>query len=81
MLGFRVRGAALSIDPCIPRRWPGYGIRFRYHSSVYDIAVENPRSVSRGVTSIEVDGKSRMVREDIPLLDDGVEHHVRVVLG
>jgi cyclic beta-1,2-glucan synthetase len=79
MLGFRLRGATLSIDPCIPRHWPGYSIRFRYHSALYDIAVENPRQVSRGVTLTELDGKP-LGRATIPLVDDG-EHHIRIVLG
>jgi cyclic beta-1,2-glucan synthetase len=81
MLGFRVRGTALSIDPCIPRSWPGYGIRFRYYSTVYEIAVENPDGVNRGVTRIELDSKTLMAREGIPLLDDGAEHRIRIVLG
>ncbi|MDH4154218.1 MAG: hypothetical protein OEV01_10580, partial [Nitrospira sp.] len=50
MLGFRLRGATLSIDPCIPRHWPGYSMRFRYHAAIYDIKVDNPGHVSRGVT-------------------------------
>ena len=28
ILGFRVRGMTLSIDPCIPRNWPGYSMNF-----------------------------------------------------
>ena len=80
MLGFRLRGATLSIDPCVPRHWPGYSIRFRYHSAVYNIVVENPRHVSRGVTLAELDGKPLISREQIPLVKEG-EHHVRVLLG
>jgi cyclic beta-1,2-glucan synthetase len=80
MLGFRLRGATLSIDPCVPRHWPGYSIRFRYHSAVYDIAVENPRHVSRGVTLAELDGTPLNTRDHIPLVKEG-KHHIRVVLG
>jgi cyclic beta-1,2-glucan synthetase len=80
MLGFRLRGATLFIDPCVPRHWPGYSIRFRYHSAVYVIAVENPRHVSRGVTLTELDGKASIGNTNIPLVVDG-EHHVRIVLG
>ncbi len=39
------------IDPCIPRAWPGFEIDFRYHSARYEIVVENPHGVSRGVAS------------------------------
>ena len=56
ILGFRVRGATLLLDPCVPRAWRGFEIVFRYHSARYDIAVENPRGVSRGVARVELDG-------------------------
>ena len=80
MLGFRLRGTMLSIDPCIPRHWPGYSIRFRYHSAVYNITVENPRHVSRGVTLAELDGRPLISRDNIPIVKDG-EHQIRIVLG
>jgi len=81
ILGFRMRGAALSIDPCIPRNWPGYSISFRYHSSMYKIRVENPRSVTRGVTLAELDGQLLPGSASIPLADDGAAHLIRIVLG
>jgi len=80
MLGFRLRGDTLCIDPCIPRHWPGFSIRFRYHSALYDIVVDNPRHVTRGVTLTELDGTPLAGRDHIPLVDDG-EHHIRIVLG
>src|SRR5205807_6197943 len=43
MLGFRLRGMRLVVDPCIPREWPGFTIAFRYHSARYTIVVENPQ--------------------------------------
>jgi cyclic beta-1,2-glucan synthetase len=82
ILGFRVRGATLCLDPCIPRAWPGFEIAFRHGTSRYDIALENPRGVCRGVTRVELDGEP-LNRDDlsIPLVDDGLVHHVRVVIG
>jgi cyclic beta-1,2-glucan synthetase len=56
VLGFRLRGATLYLDPCIPRNWPGFGITFAYHSARYEVEVENPAGVMRGVTAVEVDG-------------------------
>jgi cyclic beta-1,2-glucan synthetase len=81
ILGFRVRGTTLGIDPCIPRTWPNYSIAFRYHSASYKIEVQNPRGVSRGVSRAELDGKPLPNSANVPLVDDGVEHHVVVVLG
>jgi cyclic beta-1,2-glucan synthetase len=55
---------------------------FRYHSARYDIAVENPRGVSRGVTGVELDGVALAgAGAPIPLKDDGATHRVRVILG
>jgi cyclic beta-1,2-glucan synthetase len=81
ILGFRRRGTRLALDPCIPRAWPGFTIAFRYHSARYDIVVENPRGVTRGVSLMEVDGLPLDGQAGIPLADDGETHRVRVVLG
>ena len=71
----------LEIDPCVPRNWPGYSIDFRYHSATYKIRVENPSGVARGVAITELDGKLLAGAANIPLVDDGAIHNIRVVLG
>jgi cyclic beta-1,2-glucan synthetase len=81
ILGFRLRGTTLTIDPCIPRDWPRYEIDFRYHTARYEIVVENPQGVSRGVASSELDGQALASDAAIPLADDGATHRIRVVLG
>jgi cellobiose phosphorylase len=82
ILGFGLRGQTLLLDPCIPPAWPGYRISFRYRTACYEIAVENPNGVSRGVASRELDGRT-LAGDDvaIPLVDDGATHAIRVVLG
>ena len=81
ILGFRLRGTTFNIDPCIPRNWASYSIAFRYHSASYKIRVENPRGVSRGVARVELDGKLLPNLANIPVVDDGIEHQVLVILG
>jgi cyclic beta-1,2-glucan synthetase len=82
ILGFRLRGTALHLDPCIPRAWPGYSVSFRYHSARYDLTVENPRGATQGITSVEMDGAAVAGgARQIPLADDGKAHQIRVVLG
>ncbi len=81
ILGFRVRGGTLHLDPCIPRAWRGFEITFRYHSARYEITVENPRSVTRGVSRVELDGAPLAGGAAIALADDGATHRVHVVLG
>jgi len=82
LLGFRLRGAVLHLDPCIPRAWRGFEITFRYHASRYKITVENPRGVTRGISTVEVDGTPLASGSaGLPLTDDGATRRVRVVLG
>ena len=82
ILGFRVRVATLLVSPSIPRAWPGYAIDFRYHSSRYEIAVENPHGMSGGIASAWLDGQILDgPGAAIPLADDGATHRVRIVLG
>jgi cyclic beta-1,2-glucan synthetase len=55
---------------------------FAYHSSRYEIAVENPHGVSGGVQTAELDGEPVAGPGiAIPLVDDGSTHRVTVVLG
>ncbi len=82
ILGFRLRGTSLLLDPCIPKTWPGFKIVFRYHSACYDIEVENSAGVCHGITHAELDGVVlSQTRALIPLADDGATHSVRVILG
>jgi cyclic beta-1,2-glucan synthetase len=81
LLGCRVHGATLLIDPCIPRSWPGFQVSLRYRGTRYEIAVENPRGVNRGLASLQLDGETLPAeRGRVPLLDDGLTHTVRAVL-
>jgi cyclic beta-1,2-glucan synthetase len=81
LLGFRLRGDTLLIDPCIPRSWPRFEIAFRYRSARYTLVVENPQGLSRAVSSVTVDGADLSVGGPLKLADDGATHSIRVVLG
>ena len=55
---------------------------FRYHSSRYEIRVENPHGVSRGIARAELDGEEMPDNRALfPLKDDGAIHRITVVLG
>ncbi len=82
ILGLRLQGTSLLLDPCIPTSWPRFELAFKYRSARYDITVENPQRVSRGVSRATLDGNalpSGAAR--VPLVDDGATHIVRVILG
>jgi cyclic beta-1,2-glucan synthetase len=82
ILGLRIQGAFLLLDPCIPRIWRNFEMTVRYRSARYKILVENPGGVSRGVLSTQLDGTVIMERPlRLPLLDDGLIHHIQLRLG
>lgn len=69
----------LAFEPCVPKSWHAWTIRYRFGSSTYEIAFENPRGVNRGVERVEVDGGTA-ADGLVPLVDDGRTHLVRVVM-
>jgi cyclic beta-1,2-glucan synthetase len=82
MLGFRLLGATLHLDPCVPTAWREFAIRYRRGRATWHIDVRNPHGKSRGVVRLELDGAEiPHVPPELVLADDGAEHHVRVTLG
>jgi cyclic beta-1,2-glucan synthetase len=82
LLGLRLRGAFLSIDPCIPKGWGKYEATIKYRTARYSISVENPNGVCRGVVFASVDGVEITERPLlVALLDDGGRRCVSVRLG
>jgi cyclic beta-1,2-glucan synthetase len=82
ILGFRLMGEVLALEPCVPRSWRRYDIEFRFHETLYRILVTNPFGVAAGVSHVELDHLTILrppVR--IPLVNDGKEHSIRVVMG
>jgi cyclic beta-1,2-glucan synthetase len=80
ILGVQREGDRLRIAPSIPADWSGYTVRYRYGETRYEIRVENPDGVQSGVREVLVDGETQ-ADGAIPLVDDGDEHDVRVILG
>jgi cyclic beta-1,2-glucan synthetase len=81
ILGFRKRGSALLIDPCIPRGWKCFEIAYRHGETLYRITVENPDGVCRGVARVSLDGTRLADGARVPLIDDAREHWVEVRMG
>jgi cyclic beta-1,2-glucan synthetase len=79
ILGFKLVGDRLKIDPCIPRWWRDFEITYRRGEATYKIKVENPLGLHRGIGMIEVDGV-RQDSDDIVLSDTG-QHVVLVIMG
>ncbi len=82
ILGLRLQGEVLHLDPCIPASWPGFEILLRHGSARYEIRVENPDGVGRGIAFAAIDDEvvtERPLR--LRLADDGATHRLQVRLG
>jgi hypothetical protein len=71
----------LHLDPCIPRAWHGFKVRFRHHSARYEDQGREPSRRDAWGSRVEFDGAPLADGAAITLADDGATHRVRVVLG
>ncbi len=86
ILGVRPAPGGLMIDPCIPKRWPGFTVERNFRGAHYTITVQNPSHVECGVRELRVDGEihctSKGPREKlVPAFAPGTKHVVEVILG
>ena len=82
ILGLRIEGGTLRSTPAFPASWPRFEITLRHGASRYEIVVENPQGVQRGIAAAELDGATITARPlSIPLKDDGAVHRLQVRLG
>src|SRR5438105_13009262 len=59
ILGFKLQGDRLRLDPCIPRGWREFEINYRRGQTAYRIKVENPHALCRGVANVWLDGRAQ----------------------
>ncbi|UCF60065.1 MAG: hypothetical protein JSV37_09870 [Anaerolineaceae bacterium] len=80
ILGFKLRGKTLRIEPVIPTYWDRFKLHYRRGESDYEILVENPEQVSHELAWIELDGQ-RLAQPVIPLDDEPGHHIIHVRMG
>jgi cyclic beta-1,2-glucan synthetase len=62
VLGFKLRGNRLSIQPAIPEDWPGYVLTFRFGQTEYRIEVQNGGEAANQEIVLEDDRESHTIR-------------------
>lgn len=78
MLGIRPEFDSLTIDPCIPADWDGFQATRIFRGTTYNIQVENPNHVEKGVGSLYVDAQ---LVDSIPVFPAGEQHDIRVIMS
>jgi cyclic beta-1,2-glucan synthetase len=84
ILGLVVRADTLVFAPCIPASWPGFELTLRYRGTVYEISVDNPARVSRGVVAALLDGLLQPIANGkalLPLRANQNAHKILITLG
>ena len=80
ILGVRPEYEGLRVDPCIPSNWAEFVVNRRFRGAEYDIHVFNPDGISKGVSSITVDGEL-LEGTLLPVYEVGSVHTITVTLG
>ena len=58
ILGVYPTHNGLSIDPCVPKDFGDFELTRKFREGTYNIKVQNPAKVEKGIKSITVDGKA-----------------------
>jgi cyclic beta-1,2-glucan synthetase len=78
LLGLRREAQLLRFEPCLPAHWDSISIDYRYRETTYRITMRQTDPETAASTVI-VDGIAQLDAA-VCLVDDGVEHHVEVLL-
>ena len=70
ILGLKIKNGVMSIEPCIPKDWKEYNIKYKWKNSFYNIVVKNPNGKNSGVEEVLLNGEK--VENAIRLQDNGV---------
>jgi cyclic beta-1,2-glucan synthetase len=79
LLGIKAEGNVLKFDPCLPPKSESIKITYKYRTAVYSIMLM-PEQRRNEKIRITLDGALQN-NNSIPLLDDGLQHEVKVMIG
>jgi cellobiose phosphorylase len=82
ILGFKLFGNKLKIEPQIDPTWATYKIYYRHFETTYEIEIKNPKGLSSGINNIyQEDGINVEGKNYIELVNDKVHHKIEVELS
>ena len=77
ILGLDIKNKVLRINPCIPKDWKEYSIRYRYKNSIYNIKVKNYNGKNTGVENFYLNER-KVPEKEIILNGDGGIYEVEI---
>ncbi|MCD7884921.1 MAG: glycosyl transferase [Lachnospiraceae bacterium] len=80
ILGIQPQFDGLGIDPCVPEGFGDFTISRSFRGATYDISVQNPDNVQKGIAKLIVDGKE--ISGNVVPFEEGKTHYeVTAVMG
>ena len=80
ILGVRPTLEGLQVDPCIPKEWDKVTVSREYRGTRYEIEIQNPDHLEKGVKSLIVEG-SRTDGNIIPIIKNKDTVKVTAIIG
>ena len=78
LFGLHRRADTLLIDPCLPEEWLEVTVRYKYKNTTYVIVMQQNQQTKE---TIQVTLDEKLQESNVILLvDDGIDHHVVVIL-
>ena len=76
-LGIQREGETLRFVPCVPKEWTSFKIHYRFKNTYYHIEVTQEKGTGNMVVVLDnIEEKTGAIK----LVDDGIEHTVRIAL-
>ncbi|MDD2960138.1 MAG: glycosyl transferase [Lachnospiraceae bacterium] len=80
ILGIQPQYHGLGIDPCLPKDFGGFSLTRKFRGATYEIQVENPDHVEKGVRKLIVDG-TEIEGTVVPFEEGKKTYNVTVIMG
>ena len=78
ILGLKIKEGYLTIEPCIPKDWKEYLMRYKWKDSIYNIKVMNQNQKNTGVEKVLLNGEE--VENKIKLDGSNKVYHIEVYM-
>lgn len=79
ILGLIIENKTIKINPCIPKEWKEYKIKYKYEGTLYNITIKNPEGKSIGITKLLLDGKE-IIEKQVPLHKNDGEKEIEAIM-
>lgn len=76
ILGLNIYHNSISFNPCIPKEWKEFEIKYKFGESIYNIKIKNPNEKNYGVSKIYLNGSE--IENNIPLDGSGKIFNIEV---